>query len=217
MSQESDNLLQIRIDELKLRIRELDDPKGDAFRCGLDYKEISGVPILSFSIFNIQAEIKYPELIARDVRDGKNLNTAYQALVCYYLVTSAASSFTHQVENNWVSFADLPDGRFYNQAFQGYTGNMLAAPIESDIHKFSDIALQLNGSILDIGDVAYQFLIFPKVPVVVVYWGGDEEFPSNCKILFDETVCNYFPTDACAIIGSMLTQAILKQFNNSYR
>lgn len=214
MSKESDNSLQLRIEELKIRIRELDDPKGDAFRCGMEYKETSGEKILSLSIFNNQAEIRYPELIARDIHEGKVLNNTYQALVCYYLVTSAASS-SHRVKNNWVSFADLPDGRFYNQAFQGYTGNMLVAPIKFDTKRFSNIALQLNGSNLDIGDVAYQFMVLPKVPVAVVYWGGDEEFPSNCKILFEGTVCNYLPIDACAIIGSILTQTILKHIINS--
>jgi len=215
VSKDSDNSLQLRINELKLSISELNDPKGDASRCGMDYKETSDGPVLSFSIFNVPAEIKYPELIARDVIEGKILNIAYQALICYYLVTSAATPKFHQVKNNWISFADLPDGRFYNQAFQGYTGNKLAAAMDTDLSKFSNIALQLEGSILDIGDVAYKFMILPKVPVAVVCWGGDDEFPSNYKILFDETVRNFLPTDACAIIGSMLTQAILKKFLTS--
>jgi hypothetical protein len=214
VSKESENSLQLRVDELKLRIRELNDPKGDAFRCGMDYKMSSEGPILSFSMFNVSTEIIYPELIARDVRNGKILNTAYQALICYYLETSSSSPHSHQEKNNWISFADLPDGRFYNQAFQGYTGNKLAVVIESDISKFSNIAKKLDGLILDIGDMAYQFLTLPKVPVAVVFWRGDEEFSSNCKILFNQTVSNHLPTDACAIIGSMLTQAILKHFNN---
>ena len=214
MSKESDILLQLRIDELKISIRNLDDPKGDAFRCGMDYKENLGDPVLSFSIFNIPVEIKYPELIARDVCDGRIINTAYQALICYNLVTSASFPPNHKKENNWISFADLPDGRFYNQAFQSYTGNKLAAPIESDINKFSDVALQMNGSILEFGDVAYRFFVLPKIPVAIVFWRGDDEFPSSCKILFDELVGYHLPTDACAIVGSMLTQAIIKNLKN---
>jgi len=210
----SDSLLQIKIEQLRKRIREADNPKGDALRCGMDYSEISGMPILSFLIFNQPVEINYPELVVRDVCNGNSLNTAYQALVCYYLNTSATFSIGFQVEKKWVSFADLPDGRFYNPSFQGYTGNKLAAIIESDIQKFSNIALQFNGSILDIGDVAFKFLALPKVPVGIVFWRGDEEFPSNCQILFDATVSKHLPTDTCAVLGSMLTQMILKQMNN---
>ena len=214
MSEASDNLLKVRIEQLRTELKEMDDPKGNAFRCGMEYREISGTPHLSFLIFNLPVEIKYPELVVRDVYNGKSLNTAYQALVCYYLVTSARASIGHHLESKWVSFADLPDGRFYNQSFQGYTGNRLAAQIESDKKKFSQIAMQMKGSALGIGDVGYQFLALPRVPVGVVFWGGDEEFPSNCQFLFNSNVSKHLPTDTCAILGSMLTQMILKQMEN---
>ncbi len=214
MSEASDSYLQVRIEQLRIKIRERNDPLGDTFRCGMNYREISGMPILSFLIFNLAVEIAYPELVVRDGSDRKELNSAYQALVCYYLVTSASHPIRHQVENKWVSFADLPDGRFYNQAFQSYTGKKLAASIDSNLNRFTNYAMQMKGSILGIGDVAYQFLVLPKVPVGVVYWSGDEEFPASCQILFDATVSLHLPTDTCAIVGSMLTQMILKHMED---
>ena len=44
---------------------------------------------------------------------------------------------------------------------------------------------------------------------MVTYWLGDEDFPSSCKILFDESASHYLPIDGCAILGSMLVRRLL--------
>jgi hypothetical protein len=148
-------------------------------------------------------------LIVIGIDSGSNLSTANQALVCYYLATSLSSDDSSK-KGKWISFADLPNGRFYNKAFQGYTGNELVSSIASDQTKFSKVSIQLNGFPMDVGDTSYRFNALPKVPLAIVFWRGDEDFPSSCKILFDSSVSFYLPTDACAILGSMLTQKILK-------
>lgn len=213
MSKESDYLLQTRVEQLKLIIRESGDSRMTASQCGMEYSENAGTTYFSFSLFNSQVKINYPELIIRDVCSGENLSTAQQALVCYYMTTTITSPEALNSEDKWISFADLPDGRFYNQAFQSYTGNKLASKVEANLQKFSSVAYQMNGENLDYGDVAYRFLALPKVPVAVVYWAGDEDFSPSCKILFDATARFYLPTDACAILGSMITQIILKKIN----
>jgi hypothetical protein len=212
MSKASDDLLQVRIDELRLKLRNIDDPKNIAQCCGMEYRDLLDIPSFFFSVFNNPVEIQYPELILRDVQKGESLNIAYQAMVCYYMLTSVSNPVSNSGQSNWVSFADLSDGRFYNKAFQGYTGDKLAPKIAVDISKLSKIAKYYEGSSLELGDLAFQFSALPKVPIAIVYWLGDEDFPSSCKILFKSTVSYHLPTDACAILGSMLTQMILKQF-----
>lgn len=219
VSKDREESIQLRIDELRTRIREQIDPKGISICCGMDYSDKPDGPIFSFIINNVPAFIKFPELIARNLSNRQPLNTMHQALMCYYLITSAGYPPYQQNEKNWVSFADLPSGRFYNQAFQGYTGNQLAPVIEKNIDKFSTIAAKLNGVALDLGDIAFEFKVLPKFHVAIVFWMGDEEFPSNCKILFEVTAYRHLPVDACAIVGSILTQSILlniKELNNSW-
>ena len=33
-----------------------------------------------------------------------------------------------------------------------------------------------------------RFLAFPPVPITHILWGGDDEFPAEANILFDETI-----------------------------
>lgn len=214
MSRESDDLLQAKINELNSQLLMLNDPKVIASRCGMDLKDSEGT-CLSLTLFTTPVEIRFPELVARDVRNGQVISMALQALLCYYMVTTTNSSLSTDLENKWVSFSDLQDGRFYNQAFQGYTGNILALPIACDINRFSEVATKMDGKKQDLGDLSYQFQVLPKVPVAVIFWKGDEEFPPNCSILFKKNVNNYLPTDACAIVGSMLAQSIIKQLKNT--
>lgn len=214
MSKESDNLLQVRIEQIKKNIREIGDPQSISNRCGLNFHENNESAEFSFSLLNTQVEISYPELRIYDKRTGGDLPTPHQALICYYITPSSDSPEVYISANEWVSFTDLPDGRFYNQAFQSYTGDKLATSIETNFEKFSKVALRLNGSLLEMADISYRFLFLPKVPVAVVFWKGDEDFPPSCQILFDSSARFYLPTDACAILGSMLTQMILKQIKS---
>jgi hypothetical protein len=43
-----------------------------------------------------------------------------------------------------------------------------------------------------------------------VYWEGDEEFPSQARVLFEDTAARYMPTDGLAILGSQLVGRMLK-------
>ena len=72
-----------------------------------------------------------------------------------------------------------------------------------------EAAHKLDGMKLGYGDAAFAFHVLPRVPLAVIYWRGDEDFPANCQILFDASASHYLPTDLCAILGSMLTRKLL--------
>ena len=132
-----------------------------------------------------------------------------QALILYYFATSNGTSLS----GNWVSFADLPDGRMYSQAFQGYTGDQVAKAIGSDIPMFHDRCEKAGGRLFGIADAAHLFQALPRVPLVLAHWQGEDEFPSSCKVLFDSAACNYLPIDGCAIIGNLLVKNVLRSIH----
>jgi hypothetical protein len=118
---------------------------------------------------------------------------------------------------SWIAFSELPDGRFYNQAFQGYTGRELVKTFGNDLDAFEGAASKAGGEKrfpmagAPLGDSAFAYHALPRVPLMVVYWLGDEDFPPNSQILFDAAVSHHIPTDACAILGSTLTRRLLKK------
>ena len=105
-----------------------------------------------------------------------------QALLLYYFSAADGSPQT----GNYVSFADLPAGRMYAQAFQGYSGDELVKAFGENLEPFKKACKKTGGHLLEVGSAAFAFQALPRVPLQVVYWLGDEDFPSSCKILFDE-------------------------------
>jgi len=134
-------------------------------------------------------------------------------MLLYYFHTADGTPLT----GRWISFADLPAGRFYNQAFQGYTGSELQRYFKNDIESLKLAALRSSGSLVpdSPGNLAFRFQALPHVPLLLVIWEGDEDFPPSFQFLFDAATAHYLPTDACAILGSTLTGRLKKSFPRS--
>ncbi|MCX8061078.1 MAG: DUF3786 domain-containing protein [Anaerolineales bacterium] len=199
------NLLEKRVQELRdeLSIR---DAQQLAINTASKYESInSSSGYFKFLYWQEQTLLSHPGFVALNAAQNKELGVAHQALILYYFVTACAQPLTEK----WISFAELPDGRFYTQAFQGYTGSVLSRHFAERIDQFEAAAKKHKGIKYPFADRSYLFWVFPRVPLLVVHWHGDEDFPPNYQILFDASVASYLPTDACAIAGSMLTRKLI--------
>nr|HID14722.1 DUF3786 domain-containing protein [Anaerolineae bacterium] len=146
------------------------------------------------------------DFTVRRADTGEEPSSFTQSLILTYLATADGTT----PSGRWVGFRDLPDGLFYAQAFQGYTGDRLVRELRGGVETFRRAAEALGGEPLEIGDAGYAFTVLPRVRLAVVYWEGDEEFPSQARVLFEDTAANYMPTDGLAILGSQLVGRILK-------
>jgi hypothetical protein len=204
-----------RVSELHGALRQV-DPLDLAARTGATFLP-AGPKIGTFylSYWNQDISLTFPEFVGRDVRTGEKLGTLDQALLAYYFTISNG---TPEI-GRWISFSELPDGKFYTQAFQGYTGNKLAEQIGNDSEGFSKAASHLNGRRLSsdppLGDAAFAFQVLPQVSLLAACWLGDEDFPPSYRILFDVGSSNHLSTDACAILGSGLVRRLAKVYRRT--
>jgi hypothetical protein len=195
-----------RADELRSELSD-QDPWIMAAFTGSNYRSTEkGQGVFHLEVWGNETHLTYPEFIALEVQTEKPANPMIQTMLLYYFVTADGAPLS----NKWVSFGDLPAGRFYNQAFQGYTGAELARFFGANRQKFIKAAQQAGGLILPEapGSATFTYLALPRVPLMLVFWEGDEDFPSTYQVLFDESVSHYLPTDACAILGSNLISRI---------
>ena len=196
--------LDLRVGQLRAGLQEKAEPIALAARSGTEFFAEAGTSEIRLSLFGRPLRVSFPEFVVFEP-DGKESNLATQVLLLYYLTIADGTP----VEGRWVSYADLPDGRFYSQAFQGYTGRELAKHFGGNLEAFCQAAKKLDGMNIAYGDAAFAFHILPRVMLAAVYHLGDEDFPSTCQILFDASTSHYLPTDVCAILGSMLTRKLL--------
>ena len=165
-----------------------------------------GTRNLNLVFLDRQISCGFPELIFFDKETSIVLPDSIQALLLYYLTTADGTPLS----GRWISFASLPDGRFYNKAFQGYSGDELAKYFGNDLDSFECAGIRLKGVKIAYGDRAFAFHILPRFMISIIFHLGDEDFPSSCQILFDESSHHYLPTDACAVVGSMITKKMVK-------
>jgi len=144
--------------------------------------------------------------IVRRADTGESPSSFTESLILTYLATADGTT----PSGRWIGFRELPDGLFYVQAFQGYTGGRLVRELQGGIEVFRRAAESLGGEPLAIGDAGYVFAVLPRVHLGLVYWEGDEEFPSQARVLFEDTAAHYMPTDGLAILGSQLIGRVLK-------
>jgi hypothetical protein len=149
-------------------------------------------------------EISWPEMGARRL-DGTPCNLYDQAVLLYYLHTADGTPFA----DRWVSFRELPGGTFYHQAFQGYSGDLLARKFGLAPEGLDQSARLMAGDPLTgLNAYAYAFTPLPRLRLAAVLWPGDEEFAARASILFDAHACHYLPIDGCALLGARLVQRL---------
>jgi len=197
--------LALRVDELRAALR-LVPANLLAERTGATFHVLDpGRGEFSLSLFDSLLAVSFPELVAFEKRDHP-FPPYIQALVIYYFHTADGAPLAGE----WISFADLPDGRIYDPAFQGYSGNEVVKAFGLDVERFRRACEQAGGRPENLGDAAYSFQALPRLPLLVNFWCGDEDFPSTCKILFDRSIGHYLPTDVAAILGGMLARKLIR-------
>jgi hypothetical protein len=138
--------------------------------------------------------------------DGTAPPAIMQSLILTYLYMSDGAPSS----DRWVGFRELPNGLFYAQAFQGYTGAELVRALDGDVAAFKLAGARLQGAPLALGDAGYAFQVLPRLKVAVLMWAGDDEFPAQAQVLFQESAPHYLITDGLAILGSLAVGQIVK-------
>ena len=200
------NPLGDRIDEIRESLRGK-NPERLATRTGAIYTpkgDSAGEFRLPF--WAREVVLNFPDFDGKFADTGDVINTFDLTMLAYYFDVSDGAPMT----NEWIAFNQIPGGMFYAQAFQGYSGNELAKAFGNDSEAFMDANEKLGGRREFFGNLAYSYQVLPRVPIMVVCWLGDEDFPPSYRMLFDSNAHHHLVTDAYAILGSNLTRKLIK-------
>ncbi|NOX60333.1 MAG: DUF3786 domain-containing protein [Chloroflexi bacterium] len=197
--------LEARLNELRMALRAV-PPTLLESRTGATYRPISAsAGDFELSFFNRPIRVSYPDFLVRDASADRTLNVVEQAILAYYFHEANGVSPSHR----WIAFSDLPDGAFYVAAFQSHTARELLRRFGDDMNALESAAHKLGGVRMDFAHVSFAFQVLPRVALMVACWQGDEDFPSSYRVLFDESVRHYMPTEGCAILGNMLVRRLI--------
>lgn len=89
----------------------------------------------------------------------------------------------------------LAGGLIFGRGSHALPLDKLAAKYGGDMAAFLKKGVSLGGEYSDYGDASIKLYPFPRVPVLLVLWRENEEFPANAVLLLDATCPRYLPTD----------------------
>jgi hypothetical protein len=85
----------------------------------------------------------------------------------------------------------------------------LAEKFGSDAEAFLATGRELGGKVLSFGDASVEIFPVPRVPVDLILWRGDDEFPARADLLLDSSCELQLPLDIIWSAAVMSVKAML--------
>jgi hypothetical protein len=151
--------------------------------------------------------------VSRKDREIKNVTEEDEILtkrLAYFFYPSALSCLVNAKEialsGRLIKPENIRGGEFFFQGSHMLPLRQLAEKYENDKEGFITRGKELSGRLLEYGDASFELLPLPRIPVTLILWLSDEEFPARMDILFDSTCEIQVPLD---IIWSIAMMSIL--------
>ena len=103
------------------------------------------------------------------------------------------------------SFREMDGGSAFYSAFQDQALSPLSklADLKSTV-ELNNACMQLGGELHGWGDAGATLNFFPRFPVTVIFWQGDDEISASANLLFDQNANHYMHTEDIAVVGNLI-------------
>ncbi len=135
----------------------------------------------------------------------KDVPIQEQVLILHYLQAGGLQFPT----GNWIAYREIQGASFYFSAFVKRAIDPLKNTFGSNIQGLVKAAGLLGGQAIPAGDAGFEFRLFPRIPVQLILWEGDSEFPPEANILFDETIGDILSPEDVAWLAGMLVYRLM--------
>lgn len=140
--------------------------------------------------------------------DGRPVNVNNLSVLLYYLLSNGRGD----PENSYIPFESIPrmisglhaQGRLMNTPLEQYFGN--------DYVKFSEAGLKLGGieEERQVGKHLWRFEVLPKIPLKLVFYEADDDFPAEIQIMLDKTAIQFLEFECLAFLVGCFVRALIK-------
>ena len=155
---------------------------------------------------NDEYEIDYAEKNIISISCNAPVKEYYKLLILHYLANENKASKANK--DSWLSFKELEGGEAYFPAFK-------KRAIDPILKKYGDNPFGIFERIklfgakrIDTGSAGISIEAFPKIKIAIILWAKDDEFSTDCNMLFNPEIKHIFPTEDVAVLGGILAYLI---------
>lgn len=173
-----------------------------------DPEEICRNALCSFDITNQSYILSFmddgyiinPETksMIRQKDKSRNIDILEGLTIIYYLLYAKEI----RIKGEWISEKDIPGGGMFFTGPHTIPTDMISRKFVN-IEEFTRRVHELSGRTLEMGDSACSLRVLPRVPVALIYWKGDDEYPVQTRMLFDRSISEHLSLDV--IFGMTVT------------
>ncbi|MEE9223960.1 MAG: DUF3786 domain-containing protein [Thermoplasmata archaeon] len=150
--------------------------------------------------------VKRDERVVADI-EGERTNPFYAFLIVHYLVGAKDIPLA----NEHISFRELYGGDVYYQAFKSRAIDLIGREFENRPEELVQKGIEMGGEKANLGDFSVIIPVFPRIPLTIVLWLGDDEVPTSANILLDKTAGNHLHTEDIAAISEDLARRLSQE------
>lgn len=113
----------------------------------------------------------------------------------------------------WVAYHTFKDAQPLRQSFSRETNGRIAECFSGKLAELESAGKVLDGEIVADAasfDLSVQFTLLPTIPLFLRFNDADEDFESECTVLFDQTIEAYLDMESVSILGSLFAKRLAK-------
>ena len=126
-------------------------------------------------------------------------------LIAHYLLGASGK----RPHGKLITFRQVPDGQFYFDAFQKRARDPFVSFFGANGRLFRKCAETMGAKPVENGDFGMEFRVFPQICVQLVLWQGDDEFPPESSVLFEDNIQYDLEVEDVAVLSGMLVYRLM--------
>jgi len=139
--------------------------------------------------------------------DCKPVDVNNRSVLAYY----ALSKGVGEPAFSYVPVSSLTGTKIVFSTNLKWMTDSLGKKFSGDYEKFSETIYRLGGVFngkMNSGGYSWLLEALPKIPVQVVYYDGDDEFPCEVQILFDKNASCFMEFECLAFLEGCIVRAL---------
>jgi hypothetical protein len=184
----------------------VNDLEQQCRKSGAEYKRIDSKEMITVEYLCQLYQVTFPDIDISLIGNQAEVHISDKILILHYLTLAKGTSLS----NKLIAFQELPEGASYLPTFSKRSIEPLVRYFSGEPNRLVDAARKLGGHKADYGDMAVTINGFRRVPITIVLWQGDTEFPSRGNILFDATVSDYLATYDITVLCENITWKLVR-------
>jgi hypothetical protein len=181
------------------------DPRRAAVLSGAAYQKEAEAVLLHFKFIDQEVRVTWPAGLILGPDTVKELTLPEQVLILHYLLKAPGAPLAGQ----WITFREIPSGEFYYSAFVKRAKEPLVKTFGHRPQLLKELGQRRGGLPREEGDVCICFQAFPKIPVCLILWAGDDEFPPDGNVLFDASIAQYLIAEDVAVLSGLVVYPLI--------